>query len=240
MEPTVLVVLLLALMVPGSFSTTFTFTNKCSYPVWPAALSNAGKPQFPSTGFRLANGASQSLAAPAGWAGRFWARTGCTDNNGRLTCATGDCGSGQLECNGAGGAPPTTLAEFTLNGDGGKDFYDVSLVDGFSLPLSVVPQGGSGCGSTACAANVNEVCPPQLSVKGSDGSTIGCKSACLALNEPQYCCTGEFNTAETCPPTDYSRIFKNACPQAYSYAFDDKTSTITCPTGVNYDISFCP
>ncbi|KAI3837990.1 hypothetical protein MKW92_038637, partial [Papaver armeniacum] len=102
--------------------------------------------------------------APAGWSGRIWARTGCsTDSSGRLTCATADCASGAVECNGAGAIPPATLLEFTLNGDGGKDFYDVSNVDGFNLPASITPQGG--CSSTECRSNINSVCPPELSVK---------------------------------------------------------------------------
>jgi hypothetical protein len=42
-----------------------------------------------------------------------------------------------LQCNGAGGVPPVTLAEITLNGAGGNDFYDVSLVDGFNVPVQV-------------------------------------------------------------------------------------------------------
>ena len=72
-----------------------------------------------------------------GWGGRFWARTGCNFNgNGQGHCATGDCGD-KLSCNGAGGVPPVTLAEITLNGAGGKDFYDVSLVDGFNVPAQV-------------------------------------------------------------------------------------------------------
>jgi hypothetical protein len=72
-----------------------------------------------------------------GWGGRFWARTGCNfDGSGQGYCATGDCGN-KLECNGAGGVPPASLAEIRLNGDGGKDFYDVSLVDGFNVPIQV-------------------------------------------------------------------------------------------------------
>ncbi|KAK7842435.1 thaumatin-like protein 1 [Quercus suber] len=96
------------------------------------------------------------------------------------------------------------------------------------------------CHSTSCPGNVNSVCPSELAVKGPDGSVIACKSACLALNQPQYCCTGAFGTPATCPPTNYSMIFKKQCPQAYSYAYDDKTSTFTCPTGANYLITFCP
>ena len=42
-----------------------------------------------------------------------------------------------MRCNGAGGVPPVTLAEITLNGAGGLDFYDVSLVDGFNVPVQV-------------------------------------------------------------------------------------------------------
>ncbi|KAI3882885.1 hypothetical protein MKX03_015780 [Papaver bracteatum] len=225
--------------ITGAFSATFTVKNNCPYTVWPGTLTGGGGSQLSKTGFELASGASSSVDAPAGWSGRFWARTGCSnDSSGRLTCATADCASGAVECNGAGAIPPATLLEFTLNGDGGKDFYDVSNVDGFNLPTSITPQGG--CSSTECRSNINSVCPTELSVKDAGGNVVACKSACLALQQPQYCCTGSFNTAETCPPTNYSKIFKEACPQAYSYAYDDKSSTFTCAAGGNYDITFCP
>lgn len=68
-----------------------------------------------------------SVFSPDNWAGRFWARTWC--NGGSNHCDTGDCGN-SYECHGKGGTPPITLAEFTLKGHGGKDFYDISLVDG--------------------------------------------------------------------------------------------------------------
>uniref|UniRef100_J3LCH0 Thaumatin-like protein n=1 Tax=Oryza brachyantha TaxID=4533 RepID=J3LCH0_ORYBR len=42
-------------------------------------------------------------------------------------------------------------------------------------------------------------------------------------------------------PSPYSRFFKDACPRAYSYAYDDATSTFTCAGGdTSYDIVFCP
>ncbi|PIA37124.1 hypothetical protein AQUCO_03000003v1 [Aquilegia coerulea] len=235
MEPMVLYIFFFSLMIPGSFSITFTFKNNCPSTIWPGILTTPGKPLFPTSGFELATGALQSSDAPAGWGGRFWARTGC---DGQFTCTTGNCGPA-LQCNGAGGSPPVTLAELNLNGDGGKDFYDVSLVDGFNLPVSITPKEVS-CISTTCSADVNSLCSPDLSVKGSDGRTIACKSACLAFNQPQYCCSGEFASPDKCQPTNYSTIFKNACPQAYSYAFDDKTSLFTCPVGANYIITFCP
>lgn len=131
--------------------------------------------------------------------------------------------------------------EFTLAANEGLDFYDVSLVDGFNLPVSITPEEGSeDCNTTSCPGNVNSVCPPNFAVKDSGGNVIACKSACLALNQPQYCCTGSFGTPDNCPPTDYSKIFKNQCPQAYSYAYDDKTSTFTCSGRANYSLKFCP
>ncbi|KAJ6947854.1 hypothetical protein NC651_002269 [Populus alba x Populus x berolinensis] len=237
-----LVIFLCACTHAGAQSVTFDFKNNCPYTVWPGTLTAAGGPSLSSTGFTLETGASSSLSVPVNWSGRLWARTQCsTDASGKFVCATADCASGVVECNGAGAIPPASLAEFTLSGDGGKDYYDISLVDGFNIPISITPQGGStGCSSTSCAANVNAVCDPSLQVKGSDGTVIACKSACLAFNQPQYCCTGDYNTPDKCPPSQYSMTFKQQCPQAYSYAYDDKSSTFTCPSGGNYLITFCP
>uniref|UniRef100_A0A2N9GF55 Thaumatin-like protein n=1 Tax=Fagus sylvatica TaxID=28930 RepID=A0A2N9GF55_FAGSY len=137
--------------------------------------------------------------------------------------------------------PPASLVEINIATDGGKDYYDVSLVDGFNLPVLVATQGGTGdCQTSTCPANVNAVCPTKLQVKGSDGSVIACKSACTAFNEPQYCCTGTNNTPATCLPTNYSKIFEDQCPQAYSYAYDDQNNTFTCSGGPNYAITLCP
>ncbi|KAJ6755547.1 THAUMATIN-LIKE PROTEIN 1B [Salix purpurea] len=207
--------LLFCLKHAGAQTVTFSFKNNCPFTVWPANLNNADSPQLSLTGFTLTSG--------------------------KFTCATGDCASGRVECHGAGGIPPASLAEFTLKGNDGRDFYDISLVDGFNIPLSVIPQAGpSGCPSPSCAANVNAVCDSKLAVKGSDGTVIACKSACLAFNQPQYCCTGEFGTPDKCLASNYTSIFKQQCPQAYSYAYDDKSSLFTCPSGSNYLITFCP
>ncbi|XP_061336682.1 thaumatin-like protein 1b, partial [Gastrolobium bilobum] len=234
----VLTILVLHTVAQGA---KFTFRNNCPYTVWPGTLTGDQKPQLSTTGFELATGASNSVDLPSPWSGRFWARTGCSNNNGKFSCATADCASGQVACNGAGAIPPATLVEITIASDGGQDFYDVSNVDGFNVPISVTPQGGSGeCKTSSCPNNINKVCPAELQMKGSDGSAIACKSACLALNQHQYCCTGDFNTAEKCPPTKYSDIFKQQCPDAYSYAYDDKTSTFTCFSKPDYAITFCP
>ncbi|CAI0469333.1 unnamed protein product, partial [Linum tenue] len=189
-------------------------------------------------GFELAAQATAKVAIPPPFSGRFWARTECYWNStGQFNCPTGDCGTGQVSCNGAGGNPPVSLVEFTLAADPttGNDFYDVSLVDGFNLPVSVAPSGGTGrnCTTSSCHGNVNAVCPAELAVKGADG-------ACDAFHLPQYCCTGIYASPATCRPSTYSEIFKGQCPQAYSYAYDDTTSTFSCGGGANYAIVFCP
>ncbi|KAL6846034.1 hypothetical protein ACP4OV_023482 [Aristida adscensionis] len=229
----------------GALCTTFTLTNSCGYTVWPGLLSSAGSPPLSTTGFELATGESRAVDAPAAWSGRIWGRTLCAADpgSGRFACATGDCGSGTVECAGGGAAPPASLVEFTLNGAGNSDFYDVSLVDGSNLPLVVSPQGGAGdsCAATGCAADLNGPCPGDLKVVGADGAGIACKSACGAYGRPEDCCSGDHNTPATCQPSASSQFFKNACPRAYSYAYDDATSTFTCTSGTaNYLITFCP
>ncbi|TXG58414.1 hypothetical protein EZV62_016243 [Acer yangbiense] len=244
MNTQVIFCLTLALFASGAHMATISIKNNCPFTIWPGTLTGGSGAQLSTTGFELGSTQTRSIDVGSPWtAGRIWARTQCsTDASGRFTCKTADCGSGQVACNGAGAAPPASLVEFTIAANNGQDTYDLSLVDGFNLPVSVTPQGGSGinCTTSSCSANVNSVCPSELAVKGSDGSTIACKSACAALNQPQYCCTGAFNTPETCPPTNYSKIFKDQCPQAYSYAYDDRSSTFTCTGGANYAITFCP
>lgn len=227
---------ILLIFSQGVSGATFTFINKCDYTVWPGILASAGSDKLDSTGFELTKGTSRSFQAPTGWSGRFWGRTGCQfDETGSGTCSTGDCGSGEMECNGAGATPPATLAEFTL-GSGSKDFYDVSLVDGYNLPIFVEVSGGSGdCGNTGCATDLNKRCPTELRIDGGGA----CRSACEAFGNPEYCCSGEFNTPAACKPSMYSEMFKSACPKSYSYAYDDASSTFTC-TGADYAITFCP
>ncbi|CAN0872005.1 PR5-like receptor kinase [Linum grandiflorum] len=225
-------------------STTFTITNECDHTVWPGILSSADAPPLSTTGFPLQKGETRSISAPASWGGRMWARTHCSDDSstGKFSCLTGDCGSGKMECSGSGAIPPATLVEFKLDGYDGQDFFDVSLVDGYNLPVLVSPQGGSGqnCSSTGCMVDLNGACPSDMKVTTSAGEGVACKSACEAFRQPQYCCNGAYSTPDTCPPTSYSLAFKNKCPRAYSYAYDDKTSTFTCTSAHSYSITFCP
>ncbi|ANM66719.1 THAUMATIN-LIKE PROTEIN 1 [Arabidopsis thaliana] len=222
-------IILSFLFFHGSDGATITIVNRCSFTVWPGILSNSGSGDIGTTGFELVPGGSRSFQAPASWSGRFWARTGCNFNSdtGQGTCLTGDCGSNQVECNGAGAKPPATLAEFTIGSGPAdparkQDFYDVSLVDGYNVPMLVEASGGSEgtCLTTGCVTDLNQKCPTELRF----GSGSACKSACEAFGSPEYCCSGAYASPTECKPSMYSEIFKSACPRSYSYAFDDATT----------------
>ncbi len=75
---------------------------------------------------------------------------------------------------------------------------------------------GSGdywCKTPNCLTDLNEICPKELQLKSPNTSeVIGC-----------------FN---------YPRTFKEACPTAYSYAYDDHTSTFFCKN-TDYEIIVC-
>ncbi|URE15386.1 thaumatin-like protein [Musa troglodytarum] len=146
--------------------------------------------------------------------GRVWARTDCSfDGSDGGSCQTGDCDGLRT--------PPNTLVEFALNQFQNMDFIDISLVDGFNVPMDFSPTSGD-CRGIRCAADINGQCPAELRAPG------GCNNPCTVFKTDEYCCT-----SGSCGPTNYSMFFKNDCPHAYSYPKDDATSTFTCPGGTN-------
>ena len=230
---------------PTATQRTFRFVNNTGQTIWVGAQGSV----LPENGgWKLDSGQTHDITIPNGWtSGRFWGRTECTFGSGSGTCATGDCG-GHLQCNGAGGAPPASLAEFTLNGGGGNDFYDVSYVDGYNVPMIITTsntqsnsQDPHRCGEAGCPTDVNATCPSALQKKDASGKVVACMSSCAAFNTDQYCCRGAYGTPQTCDtskwPVNSAQIFKKACPSAYSYAFDDATSTFTCQN-CSYQITF--
>jgi hypothetical protein len=195
------------------------------------------------------------------------------------------------------GAVPVTLAEFTLAGgiSGSQTFYDISLVDGYNLPVGIVyhpaknttwippnlvnPTCIATSGYLASSnrtglhytnatypmpyetgqtnAGIARWCPWDLQrfppEKPGDGVYPypddeiqrpvfnPCLSACAANNRPQDCCTGDhYGDPTVCGPGRYSRSAKAMCPDAYSYAFDDQTSTFIIPSGGGWEVVFCP
>ncbi|GJZ48112.1 thaumatin-like protein 1 [Tanacetum coccineum] len=106
----------------------------------------------------------------------------------------------------------------------------ISLVDGFNIPMEFSP-GDASCKKLSCGVDLNSQCPEQLRTQG------GCNNPCTVFKTVEYCCTIERGS---CGPTDYSRFFKDRCPDAYSYPQDDPTSQSSCPGGTNYKVVFCP
>lgn len=187
-----------------------------------------------------------------------------------------------------------------MSSDTYQTFYDISLVDGYNIPvgiISLLDQTGNstlqdippnltnpvcigtssllaGVGNAADAdlgsnstyplpleqsvtqSLVQSWCPWPLQLdppqKPGDGvypypdDNIQrpifnpCLSACAKWNKDQYCCTGSHNTPATCSPSDYSTQAKKVCPDAYSYAYDDQTSTFIIPQGGGFEVVFCP
>ncbi|KAE8729758.1 Pathoproteinsis-related protein 5 [Hibiscus syriacus] len=212
---------------------TFNIINNCKETIWPGIIPGES---FNGGGIELKPHQSVVFNAPAGWSLRssIWDRSSCKfDSNGNGPCQTRDCGE-TLKC-GAAGKTPASLAEFTL---ATLDFYDVSLVDGFNVPVSVTPLNGKGnCSTVECNSDLRRNCPSELAVK-ANGKVIACRSACDVFNTDEYCCRGTHGNPSTCQPMYYSKTFKSACPTSYSYAYDDPTSIFTC-SGADYVITFC-
>ncbi|XP_059310248.1 thaumatin-like protein 1b [Lycium ferocissimum] len=223
----------------GSYATKLIVKNKCPHKIWPATQASQGAPIL--LRFELASKASQTLNVPNAWSGRIWPRYVCSQYGRNFTCLSGDCRTGQIKCNDAGGIPPATLAQFTIaRWSGEKDFYSVSIVDGFNLPVSVKPINRPDCLSIGCYQNLNDIScvdKVELEVRDQHNNVIGCKSECLAFHRDDLCCTGSYSSPQTCKPSSYSKELKVFCPQAYTYPFDD--ALFTC-TRTDYLITFCP
>ncbi|KAL3743093.1 hypothetical protein ACJRO7_018399 [Eucalyptus globulus] len=211
--------LLLTLLLAPTHAATFVVVNQCTYTVWAAASPGGGSRLDPGQTWFLSVAQNTS-------SGRIWGRTNCNfDANGHGRCQTGDCDQ-QLDCSGFG-SPPNTLVEFALFSY--SDFLDISLVNGFNLPMLLRPITGL-CRGIRCSDDINGQCPDKLKAPG------GCNNPCTVFNTTEYCCN---NKSVSCGSTAYSQFFKDKCPDAYTYPLD-VPATITCPSGTNYKVTFCP
>ncbi|WLE96205.1 MAG: thaumatin family protein [Candidatus Electrothrix communis] len=111
---------------------------------------------------------------------------------------------------------------------------------------------GIDCGKTVGTGNLTELLgcasgsPFNASCysKGATSSCCGCENWGFTLNTGK-CENSNSNWATDAKP--WIEPVKKMCPTAYSYPFDDKTSTFKCSTpmgkhgnAVNYSINFCP
>ncbi|KAJ9706642.1 hypothetical protein PVL29_001891 [Vitis rotundifolia] len=208
----ILMPLLLSLLFTSTHAATFDILNKCTYTVW-AAASPGGRR-------RLDSGQSWTITVKPGTTNaRIWAEPHAPSTP-----------MGVANAKLAYGSPPNTLAEFALNQPNNLDYIDISLVDGFNIPMNFSPTT-SACRGIQCSAKINGQCPSELKAPG------GCNNPCTVFKINKYCCT---DGPGSCGPTTYSKFLKDRCPDAYSYPQDDKTSLLACPSGINYKVTFCP
>ncbi|XP_074264829.1 protein P21-like [Silene latifolia] len=214
--------LLVLILSTTTNAATFTVKNNCPYTVWAAAVPGGGQ--------QMNSGDTWTVTAnPGQTSARIWARTGCTSTGSNGLQVSGPETWWGPTISTAYGTPPNTLAEYSLNQFNNLDFFDISLVDGFNVPMTFVPVSNGCTSGPTCTADVNGQCPSQLKTNG------GCNNPCTVFKTDEYCCN-----SGSCQPTDYSKYFKGLCPTAYSYPKDDPTSTFTCPSGTNYAVTFCP
>jgi hypothetical protein len=201
--------------------------NGCGTTVTVGVMTNGGSGTDQQ--FDLAPGGSRSISEPDQWGGRVWGRYQCSGSS-----------SSSQSCSTPGASNPASLAEFFFNGANGQDYYDISLVDGYNLPMSITPSSehsadGYNCGAPKCDIGS---CPAQYAVKDSAGNVISCKSSCSATGSDKDCCTGSHDDPSVCKPDDHASNVKNQCPDAYSYAYDDSSSTFACASK-SYTVEFC-
>lgn len=221
------------LPAPSTDQTVVQFVNDSNTMI---LLGAAGPtPVVPREGtWELPPGGSLTIDIPKSWEGtatgigpRFWARTGCrysaADN--KAQCEIGDCG-GLYNCfssNGSlAGKAPVSLAEFCFNCGNTFSYYDVSLVDGFSLSINIQPIGGSVTnpidpndefwgrqGLCLPGKDLRSICPTGFSLKSSDlssylpGTTdniIACFSNCGRYEYPTAPSASCVTTNPQCEP----------------------------------------
>ncbi|KAH8654504.1 thaumatin family-domain-containing protein [Tricladium varicosporioides] len=282
-------------------------TNKCAEKIWPGVGTQAGT--GPGIGgFELGPGEDKMMMVSADWQGRVWGRTNCSfnpegtgaaiNNGAGAACDSGDCG-GVLNCVITGVAPSTLFEVDLAGGSGNKQtFYDISLVDGYNLPMGIVYIPGDSpklqtippnLTNAACIATAGMLSDPAPSSTTDGGANSSypipwepkksnmdaekwcpwdlliikptkpgdgvypypddniqrpifdpCISACSHDNAPENCCTGEYSDRAKCKPNEYAAAANAICPDAYSYPFDDVSSTFIIPTGGGFEVIFCP
>ncbi|KAJ9458054.1 Thaumatin-like protein 1 [Diplonema papillatum] len=314
-------------------------TNRCSHTVWPGmngrhpgpngAYFFGTKDSANPAGFELKAGASKTISIPNGIASfTIWPRTGCSvGSDGRFTCETGECGNPNNNwdgtCYNSGPEGGNLLAEATVN-RAGSSFYDLSQVDGYTLPLSIVAHHGTtvagvaakfNCGNPACKPDMTFAkCPPESRVS-KNGKVVGCNNIHAVINDANaraaypimqtyydnldtrshiecsclvgdcvgettaqlltnlkngntigvdktgYCCS-PYNSLYSSPDSvsshicyvedkpkplnnfgggkRYDEIFKEMCPEAYSWQFNDDESTYQCGgADLTLEVVFC-
>ncbi|KAH8928539.1 Osmotin thaumatin-like protein [Atractiella rhizophila] len=167
-----------ALLAAQASAITITFTNRCSYTIWPALGRAPWGAVDPSVawGDVLPSGQTKSVSVDSNLTGiRAWGRTGC-DGSG-ANCATGRCNGG-LVCNDAGITAAALFAE-----EGYADFgqwgglrtsWDLSYVGG-SINIPIRLSAADGQSVTCVPGN----CPKNQAWQTNDDGGVADRNSAL-------------------------------------------------------------
>ena len=208
-------------------------------------------------GFKLqSNGGTESYNVTDGWQGAWFGRTNCSFSGDLGSCETGNCLGpdewGHLQCGGEGSQPPATKGEMNLEITTGIDYYDVSLVDGFNLPMQITPRNynpayvaanpadlfrctSAGCLNTSTLSG----CPANLTYSPNT-NLVGCQDDCNVYTNLHNANPLQYPQANVdaycCPDTTYCSPL-NPC-QSGSTCKAWLTNQSTCNTCNAYNGTF--
>ncbi len=177
-------------------TTRLRVTNNCSEDLWVQQLNLPGN----DTVIHIPKKTSHDYVVPDGGttSTRLWPKTKC-DATGK-NCQTGQS---QAPCPSKGCQPPfESKAEFTfgdLADPSARTAYDISFVDGYTLPISIIAKGsdaGTGnCQTLDCSGMVLSKCPTDDNLAGTthidlqvkdptSGEVIACIGPCQYITQP--------------------------------------------------------
>ncbi len=217
----------------GPLPTRLRVRSQCEKPIWIAHSDNLPGAQ----NVRLNKGEALDFAVPDGGlnAVRVWPKIGC-DNSGH-NCTIGES---VAPCPAGGCQPPIDSkfeASFAPKGGAAATWYNLSQVDGYTLPFKVVPHGNGAeqgsCVTSDCSHLSLDQCPgdedmsgggafpayghQDLRVRDNQGNVIGCLSPCKRWNYPSPYGLGKPESADPglhlCCPTPIDPATGQCTPQ---------------------------
>ncbi len=227
----------------GADGRCLRFLNACDQTVWAGASGETVPVEAFDDGVELAPGECVAMAFRSVVGGRAW---GGTDCDGDVCASDGASGRG-------------TLVQFDVPEDG-LALYNVSLVDGFNLPIELRPTGveidqaDGPCRAARCDASLEVGCPEALRRYDEEGAVAYCESICRACGACEGCndcgdlgaeaCEACADVAEVCcagtgcESNGYTEIWASLCPSALTYAEDG--AYVGCDRVTDFDLTFCP
>jgi len=125
------------------------------------------------------------------------------------------------------GAEHHSLAEFTFNTDFNDfDWYNISYVDAFNLPLQITPLSRPKCKTLSCPKDLLSECPSVGRFQDSRGELLACVSP---------------DRNDAMSPV---ALYFESCDDAYAWSGDDQKgddpSPVRACAGEDFQITFCP